>query len=360
MNLAIYGAKSLALGIYYAIKKCYPEHRIQCFLVTSKEGNPGILAGLPVKEAAAFSQESDPGDVHVLIGTPEDIHEEIRLQLKKHGYVHYTCMDSRREAVLMEQYFEREGRFLSIHSLDYPQEGDQAALQVFMAKFYRDRTLAKEHEIPPWICPLQVGAALTDVRTADLSDNTGRHISEKNVNYCELTALYWMWKNRLETTRKEVGSTYFGLFHYRRILEITEADRKRMWANEVDVVLPFPTLHEPDIREHHARYVRESDWEAMLQALKELQPEYAEAFSEIEKQPYLYNYNLVIAKSQVLKHYCEWLFPILERTEELSVPRGWERSDRYIGYLGENLLSLYFLFHRENLRIFHTGRWMLT
>lgn len=33
------------------------------------------------------------------------------------------------------------------------------------------------------------------------------------------------------------------------------------------------------------------------------------------------------------------LFPILERTEQLSIPRGWERCDRYIGYLGENLMT---------------------
>lgn len=360
MNLAIYGAKSVALGIYYAIKEFYPEHPIQCFLVTSQKGNPGMLAGVSVKEVVAFSQESDPRNIHVLIGTPEDIHEEIILQLRKCGFVHYTCMDSRKEGILMERYYTKKRSFLSIHRLDYPQEGDPAVLQVFMAKFYRDRALTKVHEIPPWICPLQVGTALTDVRVAVLSDNTGEHISKKNVNYCELTALYWIWKNVLETTRKEAESTYYGLFHYRRILEIADADRKRIQANDVDVVLPFPTLHEPDIREHHARYVRESDWKAMLQALKELQPEYAEAFLEIEKQPYLYNYNLMIAKRQVLEHYCEWLFPILERTEELSVPRGWERSDRYIGYLGENLLSLYFLFHKEHLRIFHTGCRMLT
>ena len=77
-------------------------------------------------------------------------------------------------------------------------------------------------------------------------------------------------------------------------------------------------------------------------------------------QDYLYNYNIILAKRQVLADYCAWLFPILERTEELSSPKGWERSDRYMGYLGENLLTLYFLFHRNDLNIYHSGRLMLT
>ena len=128
----------------------------------------------------------------------------------------------------------------------------------------------------------------------------------------------------------------------------------------MDVILQFPTLHEPDIREHHARYVRKSDWEAVLQALEELQPGQIDIFERIFGQPYFYNYNLIIAKKEVLEEYCSWLFSILERIEELSTPRGWERSDRYIGYLGESLMTLYFLYHQNDLKIYHTGRLMLT
>ena len=77
-------------------------------------------------------------------------------------------------------------------------------------------------------------------------------------------------------------------------------------------------------------------------------------------QPYLYNYNILIATVEVLRTYCAWLFPILSRTEELSMPHGWERADRYIGYLGENLLTLYFMYHQKDLNIVHTGHIMLT
>ena len=58
---------------------------------------------------------------------------------------------------------------------------------------------------------------------------------------------------------------------------------------------------------------------------------------------------MLIAKKKVFQDYCNWLFPILARTEELSEPKGWERADRYIGYLGENLMTLYFMYYMEDL-----------
>ena len=84
-------------------------------------------------------------------------------------------------------------------------------------------------------------------------------------------------------------------------------------------------------------------------------PKYAKAFEDILKQQFMYNYNVILAKKEVLKDYCAWLFPILERTEELSVPKGSERADRYIGYMAETLETLYFMYNRDRLRIAHTG-----
>lgn len=366
MQLAIYGARSIALGVYQAIKELYPEYLPFCFLVSLLQNNPSVLAGLPVREIGEFSQELSPKEkssIHVLVSTPEDIHPEIVYTLEQHGFCHYTCINSHRETKLMEQYFIRKQIFPSIHTL---KEGTEAAhLEVFMAKFHKDRYLQNEHEIPNWLYPLQVGAGLTKQRVAKYTDDMGDNISCKNTNYCELTALYWIWKNKLEDAAAEdknngQGTEYFGLSHYRRIFDISDEDLFRFKENDIDVILPYPTIHEPDISEHHARYMKEEDWQAMLQALTELRPEYAKAFEMISGQPYFYNYNMIVAKKEVLADYCAWLFPILERTEELSVPKGSERADRYIGYLGENLMTLYFLHNVKNLKIYHTGRLMFT
>ena len=55
--------------------------------------------------------------------------------------------------------------------------------------------------------PLHVGAEGKE-SLGYLPDNTGDHISSKNPSYCELTGLYWAWKN--------LDCDYLGLVHYRR------------------------------------------------------------------------------------------------------------------------------------------------
>ena len=146
---------------------------------------------------------------------------------------------------------------------------------------------------------------------------------------------------------------YYGLCQYRRGFDLKEDDLLRRSDNDVDVVLPYPLPYEPDIQAHHERYIKEADWQALLCALEELQPSYAEAFPGILSQRYLYNYNVILAKKSVLRDYCAWLFPVLMRTEELSVPKGCERSDRYLGYMGETLLTLYFMKNADRLNVVH-------
>ena len=113
--------------------------------------------------------------------------------------------------------------------------------------------------------------------------------------------------------------------------------------------------YEPNIEAHHLRYLCDSEWNAVLQALYELQPEYAEAFKSILKQGYLYNYNVILAKKDVLDDYCSWLFPLLFRIEEINDPNKEKEPNRYIGYVGETLETLYFMYNKNGLNVSHAG-----
>ena len=56
---------------------------------------------------------------------------------------------------------------------------------------------------------------------------------------------------------------------------------------------------------------------------------------------------MFIMKWNVFNEYCEWLFPILERCEELIGDYEDVYQNRYIGFLAERLMTVYF-FHRRN------------
>lgn len=113
LKLAIFGAKSIALGVCLAVQELYEEFAVIGFLVSSRDGNPDILAGLPVHELDGFMQK----DVCVLIATPEDVQGEIVNLLESRGFHNHICVDSGKEASLMERYYARTGAFRSIHML---------------------------------------------------------------------------------------------------------------------------------------------------------------------------------------------------------------------------------------------------
>lgn len=356
MNLVIYGAQAMALGASKAIKILYPERQISSFLVSSIGMNTSILDGLPVQEIEEYAgklSSDEKENTEVLIATPENVMPEIENTLERYGFYCHMRFTSQRWAKLMSYYYAHTGEYMPLAAL--PIGFHKPEIQIYMAKFYKDKSLRSTYTLPNWTLPIQVGAALCRERVTEILDCEGENISVKNVNYSELTALYWIWRNRLTQDNKTDKNVYYGLCHYRRILELPEDDQLKLIDNDVDVVLPYPMPYEPDIQEHHKRYLAEADWQALCTALEELQPEYAEAFPEILGQQYLYNYNIILARKSVLEEYCDWLFPILERVEQLSTPKGWERQDRYIGYMGETLETLYFMYNRERYHIVHTG-----
>lgn len=361
MITIIYGAQGYALGTYEAIKTLYPEREIPFFMVSSLEGNPATLAGIPVKEifevAESFFDEEKKA-IEILIATPENVQQEIEETLERYGFCNHSRLTSKLWGELMDAFYAKGGNYMPL--VAYPANGTKAAgLNIYYARFHKDKELTTKISRPGYMHAIQVGAANTDKRIAEITDDTGDNISAKNGNYCEITGLYWIWKNKLcgddfDTLSSNCDeSEYFGLAQYRRNFELTEEDLRRLFCNDIDVVLPYPLMYEPNINKHHERYLKDVDWEALLTALKEIHPEYADYFQKVLGQQYMYNYNVILAKVAVLRDYCQWLFPVLFRVEELSVPKGSERSDRYIGYMVETLETLYFLKNKNRLKIAH-------
>lgn len=358
MRLAVYGAQGMALGAYRAVKELFPDKEIICFLVSEMGDNASVLEGVPVMELNDFlgkmtADEID--DIEVLIGTPENVMDDIEANLKQAGIDNYVRLDSFRWADMARNGFLRSGKYLPLTA--YVVGSTKARLRIFKMIHAKDKPLKTKYQDPEYIATLQVGAASSFEIDTDFKDHAGDNISEKNGNYSELTGLYWMWKNYLPAGNDD---DYYGLAHYRRFLDLSEDDLFRLRNNEIDVVLPYPMPYVPNIEAHHRRYLSDDEWMAVLTALGERCPEYKAAFKGVLEQQYFFNYNIILAKGKVLDQYCSWLFPLLFKIEEINNQGGRKAPNRFIGYVGENLETLYFMHHKHDLKIAYAGVRFLT
>lgn len=362
----IYGAGIVAASVYTAIKELYRQVPA-AFLVSDLGGNPSEIDGICVMQMSKKGTlDNNNHKSKILIAAPIVHLSSIVERLYSMGVSkeQIIIVDNMMENELMERYYNKISE-ITIDSLLNVE--DKSVINFFkvnkndkrdsvfvgQAKCHADKPLNKAAELPAYVTPIQVGAALTSQVIAGLQDNQGDNISIKNSIYCELTAGYYIWKNSC--------AEYKGLCHYRRIFDIDDVKMKQLLEirEAWDVILPYPSVHYPDISKQHSRYIDETDWDALQQALKETASEYYGKFDHIFQKQFFYNYNMLIARREVFDDYCSFLFSVLGRTEELTNPKGWERSDRFAGYLGENLTTLYFMANRDKLKIIHTGKILL-
>lgn len=179
-------------------------------------------------------------------------------------------------------------------------------------------------------------------------DDTGENISEKNAAYCELTVLYWAWKN--------LDEDYIGLCHYRRYFGrgkriLTKEEAERL-LTDAEVLLPKPrryfieTNYSQYAHAHHGK-----DLDAARTAIGELHPEYLDAFDTVMKRTWGHRFNMLVMRRDVLDRYCAWLFSILEELEYRIDTSGYSDYDRRVmGFLGERLLDVWLEKERPRYR----------
>lgn len=365
-RIGIYGAQIYATSIYGAVQELCPETEIVCFLVTRSVGNPAEIDGVPVCEinsAPLYMKK-----LKILIATPEFYHEEIFQTLISAGFDNIEVITGTIQAQILDQFYSvcslRKGwEFLCVQREDNQMgspDGELLKRDVcrelisYQAHSAFDKPLSTDIDVPVWIYPVQAGSSLTDQQICTMRDDEGVHISEKNRNFCEMTVAYWVWKNRL------AYSQYVGICHYRRFLDINP-QLIMLWREQgVDAVLPYPMLVYPNAWNHHTRFVQDKDWDRMMAVLKEKYPEYYAAAGSIWSGREFYLHNIWILRADQAEKFLTWMFDVLLEIERRYEDYEDKREDRHMGYLGENLTTLYFMFHRKNMKILHASERILS
>ena len=208
--------------------------------------------------------------------------------------------------------------------------------------------------------PMQVGAALHD-RLPYQGDDEGENISEKNPNFCELTAYYWIWKHSKEDV--------VGLAHYRRYFttyggylaklftgrNVGFLDEKTINSDlkEHDVIVSTKAIctnRGKDIYSAYSRSHKEKDMKLFLEILHRLYPEYDEAAKKVMSETIFYPANMMICRKELFDDYSNWLFSIfseMEKTIDISDYDAYQ--SRIYGFLSERVFRIWLV--HNNLRL---------
>lgn len=193
--------------------------------------------------------------------------------------------------------------------------------------------------------PLQVGAA-GKARFLPVTDDTGDNISEKNAGFCELTGLYWAWKQStaqvvgLAHYRRHFGRRSLSLDPWKRVLDRAGAEAL---LDRARIILPKPQryLIETNFNQYaHAHHAK--DLAAARCCMEALCPQYLPAFDSVMKKTEGHRLNMMIMEKPVLDAYCEWLFSVLFLLETKIDSSGYDPYNRRVfGFIGERLLDVW-------------------
>lgn len=155
-------------------------------------------------------------------------------------------------------------------------------------------------------------------------DNEGENISIKNPYFCELTGLYWAWKN--------LPNDYLGLIHYRRFfttkgrferknqpledLYLTHKEASDLLA-DYDVIVPSKrNYYIETLYSHYANTLHAEHLDVTREIISEECGEFLGSFDVVMKQRGGYMFNMFIMSKELVNDYCSWLFPILFELEK--------------------------------------------
>ena len=258
------------------------------------------------------------------------------------------------------------------------------------------------------ITPIHVGRAIPHLPSKDyqhlnknddqwmkdnmIGDDTGDNISEKNRSYCELTGIYWAWKNY-----EKIGNPdYIGFMQYRRHFIFNEDvynsyipynddertyskytvgsiyegysehfglsdDNIRKYCNEYDCIIPKKCeLKYADISSIKKDYVtsikgtRKRDYNLLIKIVREIAPEYYQTAKKRMSMSDKNCFQSFILRREHFFDYCAFLFGVLDVVEKKINTANYSiNGQRTLGYLGEILFDSYMHKIRENEKVKH-------
>lgn len=223
----------------------------------------------------------------------------------------------------------------------------------------------KNYEMPADIgyVPIHVGKAVNNAELGFDGDDSGDNISVLNPYFCELTGLYWIWKN--------TNTTYYGLAHYRRYFKpisgsnyvvvngkkIASTASLTKMLDKFDIVLAKPRNYWIETVESHYKNAHYGeDLIALKQVVSEMYPKYVSTMEKVFKGRSISLFNMFVMRSDLFSQYAEWLFSILfELQGRVKYAEYGPYQRRIFGFLAERLMNVWVEHTIPKNRIFYQG-----
>lgn len=213
--------------------------------------------------------------------------------------------------------------------------------------------------------PIQVGRKIAEIKLDMQGDDEGENISEKNPNYCELTAHYWAWKNL-----KNID--YIGLCHYRRYFDfnkssfiskvekkISQSDLLNIDFNKdhilknfknYDIILSKGITYPYNLKTNYCYEHIIDDFKIMENVIKTKFPDYYKSFKIVFNGNKLSHYNMFITNSYIFNDYSKWIFNVLFEIEKSVKISEYPFQRRVFGYMSERLLMVFCYHHQLKIK----------
>ncbi len=222
-----------------------------------------------------------------------------------------------------------------------------------------------------YVTPIHAGKALSDQDLNMLGDDTGDNISTLNNTFCELTVLYWIWKNAAR------DADFVGLCHYRRYFtvkpKLNAVKPARIislepTAENIDAVLTYTLeqniiselastdvlVQQPmlihrnkqgsfNLEQHYKMDHIANDWNVLMQTIRDLYPDYGKTLPTFNQSVKMSFFNMMIAPWRVWDSYLHWLFTILFELKNRIIVSENVYQARVFGFMSERLMNLYIM-----------------
>ena len=231
----------------------------------------------------------------------------------------------------------------------------------------------------PLYIPVRCGAVYDERENVTmLGDDTGDNISEKRNSFCELTVLYWAWKN--------VKADYYGLCHYRRYLSFSSVnynntdDFNQVQESVIDdTFVEKYALNDSNMRSiicnntivslqpMNFRTIKHLSQKTVYDTLLENPNVYP--IESIKKFIYVFKkkypdfsfeidayfngkiwraFNCFVMKKDIFNEFCSILFDVLFEVEK-SINNNFFNQEQYrfLGYMGEILFAIFYNYKKK-------------